>query len=397
MIFNETRARQMMREQNLGALIGSTLENVYYVSGLWSQNFIVTPRHAQLFAIVAADRLATPYIVAGQGDAAGIVQSCPNTAGVFLHGTFYRTVNQGTTLTDLDLGVKRLTVDQPAASSPLAALILALKTAGLEKERIAIDERGLAPGFLDELKAHLPKAQFEPGDMLLRKIRSVKTPEEISLLKKAMEIAEGAIQEFFSNAREGMTEEEAVRIFDAYVTSHGARPKFTMIYFGNHSAIGQISRLDGVLRKGEVGRLDVGCVYQGYNSDLARSYSLGEPNARARSYYQATLVGQEQAIASMRPGVRANAVFTVGVETVRAHGIPHFQRHHVGHAIGLEVYDLPVLNASDNTVLEEGMVFEVELPYYELGLGGIQPEDTVLVTKDGAKILTTLPRDFKVL
>jgi Xaa-Pro aminopeptidase len=99
----------------------------------------------------------------------------------------------------------------------------------------------------------------------------------------------------------------------------------------------------------------------------------------------------------MRPGVSAKQVFQIGVEAVRANGIPHFQRTHIGHAVGLEVYDLPTLNPNDDTELEEGMTFEVELPYYEIGFGAIQPEDTVLVTKQGGKILTSLPREFKIL
>ncbi len=397
MFLNKPRAIRLMKEQQVDALIGSTLENVYYLSGVWSQNFIVTPRHAQLFAITTADQLDRPFLVSGLGDTATIVQSCPNAAGVFLHGSFYRAVNRDETLTDLDREVKRLTMDQQTASNPLTALVAALESARLSSACIAIDERGLSESFLRELEQALPDAKFVVGDLLLRKIRSVKTEKEINLLKRAMEITEGAIQAFYRQAHEGMNEEEAVRVFEAYVVSQGARPKFSMIYFGNHSAVGQIAHLDGTLERGQVGRLDVGCVYQGYNSDLARSYSWGEPNARASAYYRAAMLGEEKAVQAMRPGIRANQVFKIGVDTVRDNGISDFQRHHIGHAVGLEVYDLPTLNASDDTILEEGMVFEVELPYYELGLGGIQPEDTVLVTKEGGKILTSLPRDLKVL
>jgi Xaa-Pro aminopeptidase len=159
----------------------------------------------------------------------------------------------------------------------------------MSSAHIAIDERGLGSTFLKELEQALPKAKFVPGDLLLRKIRSVKTDEELRLLVRAMEITEGAVQAFYSQTREGMTEEEAIRIFDAYVVSQGAGPKFSNIYFGHHSAIGHVARRDGTIRCGEVGRFDLGCIYQGYNSDLARSFSWGEPSPRALAYYRATL------------------------------------------------------------------------------------------------------------
>jgi Xaa-Pro aminopeptidase len=99
----------------------------------------------------------------------------------------------------------------------------------------------------------------------------------------------------------------------------------------------------------------------------------------------------------MRPGTPANAVFETGVAAARAGGIPHYQRHHVGHGVGLEVYDVPLLGPNDATPLEEAMVFEVELPYYELGFAGLQVEDTVLVTPEGGQILGALDRGFRVV
>jgi Xaa-Pro aminopeptidase len=90
-------------------------------------------------------------------------------------------------------------------------------------------------------------------------------------------------------------------------------------------------------------------------------------------------------------------VFHAAVAAVRANGIPHFARTHVGHGIGLEVYDIPLLAPSDTTPIEPGMVFQVETPYYELGWAGIQPEDTIVTTESGGQNLTKLSRKFEVL
>ncbi len=156
---------------------------------------------------------------------------------------------------------------------------------------------------------------------------------------------------------------------------------------------------DAVLRRGEVIRFDVGCMLDGYYSDIARNYSLGQPSAgeRALRYYEAILAAEQAAVDAMRPGVPASAVFQAGVAAAREAGIPHYQRTHIGHGIGLEMYDIPLLGPNDHTPLEAGMVFEVETPYYELGFPGLQVEDTVVLREGGAEILAGLDRSFQVV
>jgi Xaa-Pro aminopeptidase len=94
------------------------------------------------------------------------------------------------------------------------------------------------------------------------------------------------------------------------------------------------------------------------------------------------------------PGVRVVDLVARGLETVRANGIPDFRRHHLGHGIGLEMYEFPVLSPtqSPDVVLVEGEVLNFEVPFYEMGTGGLQIEDTVLVTNAGVEVLTTCDR-----
>jgi len=162
--------------------------------------------------------------------------------------------------------------------------------------------------------------------------------------------------------------------------------------------MGNVMQRDAVLREHEVIRFDVGTMAaNGYHSDIARNFSLGEPDERALRYWDATLAGIDAAAAAMKPGATAADVFQAAVAAVRGAGIPHFKRNHVGHGIGLEVYDVPLLAPSDTTPIEEGMVFQVETPYYELGWAGIQPEDTVVATAQGGKNLAQLSRKFEVV
>ena len=95
--------------------------------------------------------------------------------------------------------------------------------------------------------------------------------------------------------------------------------------------------------------------------------------------------------------MKCSDIFNVAVQTVRNSGIPHYQRHHCGHGIGLEFYDPPLISPHDHTKIEEGMVLNIETPYYELGFGGLQVEDTVLVTESGVRYLTKSSRELSIL
>jgi Xaa-Pro aminopeptidase len=168
------------------------------------------------------------------------------------------------------------------------------------------------------------------------------------------------------------------------------------IAFGRRGGHGNVMKRTARLGMDTLIRFDVGCMVEGYTSDIARNFTPQEPSARTRALYDAVLHGEDVAVAALRPGATAAQVFEAGVQAIRASGIPEYNRHHIGHAVGLEVYDAPTLMPDNDTPIEAGMVFEVETPYYELGFGGLQPEDTVVVTENGGEYLTSISRGLEV-
>jgi Xaa-Pro aminopeptidase len=144
-------------------------------------------------------------------------------------------------------------------------------------------------------------------------------------------------------------------------------------------------------------RFDLGCVVDGYRSDISRTAVLGAPDAKLARYYAAILAGERAAIAAMKPGVLASHVFDVAVRVTREAGLGHYERHHVGHGIGLEPYDPPTINAAANVALEPGMVFCVETPYPPPPSPPLQVEDTVVITETGARMLTRSSQDLQVV
>lgn len=393
---NVPRAASILGEAGVDGLLAASLENVYYLSGLWSENFPILPKQTQVFAVVSRDDLATPRLVAGLGEAANIHSFLGPSVRPYLYGTFYRFVSPSVELNESEQFVKEHVLDAPPYATVVEAAAAAIAEAGLERSRLAYDERGVFPETLAQLQQQLPDTTFVPGWNLFRRIRAVKTPEEQRLLTTAVRIAEGAIQAAMRSVRVGTTEKEMTAEYEVAVIEAGGRLNFAQIAFGRRGGTGYVMSRDAELRADDIIRFDVGADHLGYHSDIARNFSLTPPGRRTRDIHAAMVTAQQAAADAMRPGVRASDVFQIGIHAARSAGVHDYERHHIGHGLGLEVYDIPVLAPGDDTMLEAGMVISVETPYYELGFGGLQPEDAFLVTDAGGVWLNSLSRDFEV-
>jgi Xaa-Pro dipeptidase len=398
-LLNRPRAKQLMELEDVDGLLAATFENVYYLSNVWMENFFVLPRQTQGFAIAARDALDKPVVVGSIGEVANFTESAVPGGKLITYGQFYRFVNEHAQLSPGETTVKERVIDHPeqSRSNVIEALASGLEEAGLTSGTVAYDERGLFIETFAALKQRLPEVNLIPGYQLFRRIRAVKTTEEQRRLEAVLRVNEGAMAAAMKVARPGVTEQDMIEEFERYVVSRGAKVMFTQIAFGPRGGQGYVMKRDAVLSAGEVIRFDVGCMLDGYNTDIARNFSIGEPDERCLRYFDATIAGVDAAAAAMRPGATAADVFHAAVAAVRDNGIPQFARTHVGHGIGLEVYDIPLLSPTDNTPIEAGMVVQIETPYYELGWAGIQPEDTVVATSSGGKNLTALSRKFEVV
>lgn len=395
-MLNANRASPILEQDAVDGLLAASFENVYYLTGLWSESYFMMPQQTQLYAVAAADRLDAPSVVCSVGEAANIFESCGADVAAYLFGSFFRAVDSGAALTETEEFVRARVVDGRPFATILEATVAAIKDAGLAQATIAYDERAIFPENLALLESRLPDARLVRGWSLFRRIRAAKTEKELEQLQAALALNERAVLAAMGVARPQITEQEMIDEFERTIASGGGRSTFTQIYFGRRGAMGDVRDHRAHLDPRDVIRFDVGCVVDGYHSDIARNFSLQEPEARTRALYDALLHGQEVAAAALRPGVTAREVFNAGVNAVREAGILGYERNHVGHGIGLELYDLPTLSPGEETLIEAGMVFEVETPYYELGFAGLQPEDTVLVTEQGGKFLNGISRDFEV-
>ena len=397
MLANLARLTGRMDDLGLDAVVATTYENVYYLTGIPSVGLEVFPHSSQFYVLLTRDRPERVRLVTSRCDADQVLDVLPRLDSAVGYGTFYREVGEDVDLTAEEEALHRIAVDGPAPATALDGLVHTLREAGLTRARVAVDEEGVPHGFLRELAEALPTAQFTTGSAVFRHARKVKTPEEIRRLRAVAALTERGIQAVTAAVRPGVTEAELVREFEKTVVAGGARPKFTLVKFGRRGVAGQAGSPGEPLRRGDSVWLDVGCVLDGYWSDIARLYSFGEPSEKLARYHAAMVAGEERALAEARPGMTGKELFETATAAVREAGVPHYRRHHVGHGIGVEIYD-PVLITPDNDDrLEEGTVVNFETPYYEFGLGAVQIEDPFVVTASGNELLTTLPRDLGVI
>jgi len=146
------------------------------------------------------------------------------------------------------------------------------------------------------------------------------------------------------------------------------------------------------LAEGEMLKIDVGGVHEGYRSDLTRTYFVGEANAKFAEVYRLVLRAQEAALAAARPGVAAREVDSAARQVISDGGYGEAFSHGLGHGVGLEVHEGPRVSAKSEDVLAPGMIVTIEPGIYVEGWGGVRIEDLILVTEEGIEVLTQAPK-----
>ena len=393
MLANFSRLKELMQRADLEAVIATCPENVTYLSGFWAMSQWVR-RGPQAYVLQPRD--GEGCIIANSG----LLDLVPDQdlwiKQINRYGYFQVDVDPSAKLDAADEMQKELFASTPF-KGPVEALAAAMKERGLTRAKIGLDEMGITPQCMDQLKSAMPEATFTRAFALFERVRAVKTAGEIEILRQAARNTERAIDAALKVAGEGVTEREMLRAFNVCLAQNDTAPVTGCIGFGTRSALSNVQPSERALTRGDLIRFDVGGRYRHYRSDMARGASFGEPSAKAAKYYTAVEKGVLSAYDVIKPGLKVAELFNHVVDTVRREGISHFKRSHIGHGIGVDGYDPPNISDSSGEVLEENMVVCIETPYYELGFAGLQVEDMVLVANGGAQSLMTLPTALRIV
>jgi len=334
----------------------------------------------RMLALVSVDRIV---LVGGASDGAAALETGISSEDYVPFGTFYFESVGGEAVESQLAGRHDSLNDAVAAATALAGL-----TGRVGFDTGAAD---LAPA-LSTMGADVVDATD-----WMYELRAVKLPGELELLRRGARLAEQGIDNAIEAAAAGISEIELANVVAVTMAAGGGTPRFTVVTSGPRSALSDARPTERELRPGDLLRFDVGCTVEGYWSDIGRTAVVGKADNLQASRYAAILAGEQAQLEMVRPGITAADLFDVAVSTVEASGLEPYRRHHCGHAIGTEVYERPVIAPGSSTVLEPGMVFCVETPYYEIGWGGMMVEDALVVTADGAEVLTISDRSLRVI
>lgn len=267
----------------------------------------------------------------------------------------------------------------------------------LGADRVAFEASGVSYKLYSDLLT--TGIDLVPTTDEIETLRRVKEPEELKAVEAAQAIADRAFEAIVGKLAPGVTEREIALELDTTMRRLGADGLAfeTILAFGESSAEPHHSPSDRALARGDVVKLDFGCVIDGYHSDMTRTVSFGQPPAELRDVYEIVRTAQQLGVDSARPGMSGGELDGLVRNLIKEAGYGDRFGHGLGHGVGLEIHEAPWLRSGGKDVLDPGTVVTVEPGVYLEGVGGIRIEDMVALTKDGCRVLPRTPKELLVL
>ena len=268
------------------------------------------------------------------------------------------------------------------------------KTLLLEGARITVRRyetiRGLFPSCT---------ADTDRLDDMVDQIRAVKTAEEVAFVTEAQRIAERALRSLLPEINVGAVERELQLRLDYAMLRGGAEALSfeTILISGPNTSKPHGVPTDRKIARGDFVTVDFGAVVHGYHSDMTRTFAVGEVSDKMKQVYDTVLAAQTAGLSALQSGKRGKEIDTAAREIIAQAGYGDCFGHGLGHGVGVEIHENPVLNQRSDWVLKEGHIVTVEPGIYLPGEFGVRIEDMALITPDGCRNLTAFEKDLIIL
>ena len=231
---------------------------------------------------------------------------------------------------------------------------------------------------------------------MLEKQRMVKDEEEIENLRRACKVTDDCFEHIVNYIRPGMTEKQIAREIDYYYYKHSEGLSIdTIVASGENSSKPHAVPTDRRIQDKEIITIDMGCKINGYCSDMTRTIFVGEVPEAVKPVYDLVLKNQEQALQDMKDNANTKQISKMVDNDFRLHNYDLI--HALGHGVGLEIHEGPILSINSENTLRENMVVTNEPGIYIAGQFGVRIEDTVLITKGGCEPLTKSPKRYVIV
>lgn len=250
-----------------------------------------------------------------------------------------------------------------------------------------------------ELIKLLPSyAVIEVNNSFVQALRAVKDPQEIELVRRAAELTSKGMSAAYDAVKPGAREFEVAAEIEFAMRKRGSGPTAfeTIVASGSSSAFPHGGCSNRQIREGDLVVVDVGSTYNYYCSDMTRTLVAGKPTETQRKIYDVVKSAQQAAFETTKAGVQVAEVDNTARKIIASAGYGGHFVHRLGHGIGLEVHEYPILSSFSREYLAAGNVVSIEPGIYITDFGGIRIEDTVLVQQKGAEKLTFGPYSLSV-
>jgi Xaa-Pro aminopeptidase len=352
-----TNLRKRLKRSKADAVLISTPINVVYLTGFESSNSMVLVTRDAIFLVTDFRYQA-------------LAESVAERRGVGLH------------IADRNLN--------PGIAKFCAKLGLAT---------VAFEENNMTFARVRELQKHAKKVSWFPSADWTEKLRRIKEPAEVDAMMVSIKVAEKAYRTLRKKELLGLTEFEAADLLMIRVKESAARmglhahPSFTAIVAVGPNAFEPHHHVnETIITNNQMVKIDFGVSINNYCSDITRMLYFGRLTQKFKKIYSIVLKAQMNAIKKTKPGMRMCDIDMLARSVIDKAGYGEYFGHGLGHGLGMAGAELYGARPGDTTVAEPGMTFTIEPGIYIHGWGGIRIEDDILVTEDGIKVLTSLPK-----
>jgi Xaa-Pro dipeptidase len=273
----------------------------------------------------------------------------------------------------------------------------AAQALGLNSKRMGVEPNRMRFLELSYLQEAAPHARFESAEGVLNVLRMQKDAVEVAAMRRAVQIAQQALAATLPFIRVGVTEKAIAAELFLQVLKAGSEtevPFMPIVAGGPNSANPHAAPSDRPLQEGDLLVIDWGARYNGYCSDLTRTFAIGDVAPELRRIAEVTAQANAAGRAASQPEVTAGSVDQAARAVIEAAGYGPQFFHRVGHGLGLEEHEPPYMFNESQLVLLPGMSYTVEPGIYLTGRGGVRIEDNVVITATGCETLSDMPREL---